>query len=299
MRFITLLFLAAGSFSLSAQSLFNEQALITNLKYLSSDSLQGRKTESEGNAAARTFIKQQFGKLGLTPFGNDFEIPFEFTQRSGAKVKGVNVAGWIKGKSDYYIVISAHYDHLGVRNEQIYNGADDNASGTCALFALAEYFQKHKPVHNIIIVSFDAEEMGLQGARAFVKNPPVPLEKIKLNINMDMVARADKNEIVACGIFYYPELKPFIESVPKKGSVKIIYGHDDPAVYTGENNWTSSSDHGPFHSAKIPFVYFGVEDHKDYHRDTDDFESVNPETYKNCVKLIVLSAAALDKGIGK
>lgn len=299
MRFIIILFLAGSAFSVSAQTLFNEQALITNLNYLSSDSLKGRKTESAGNATARTFIKQQFVKLGLTPFGNDFELPFEFTQRSGTTVKGINVAGWIKGKSDTYIVISAHYDHLGVRNEQIFNGADDNASGTCALFALAEYFQKNKPVHNLIIVAFDAEEMGLQGARAFVKTPPVPVEKIRLNINMDMIARADKNEIVACGTFYYPELKPIIESVPKSGAVKIIYGHDDPAVYKGEDNWTSSSDHGPFHSVKIPFIYFGVEDHKDYHQATDDFEAVNPDVYKSCVKLIVLTAAAVDKGIGK
>jgi len=295
MRFIIASLLLCGTITLSAQKLFDEQALISNLKYLSSDSLKGRKTESESSAVARAFIKEQFKKLGLAPLGNDYELPFEFTQRSGATVKGMNLAGVIKGKKEEYIVISAHYDHLGIRNEQIYNGADDNASGTCALFALTEYFKKNKPEHSIIIVAFDAEEMGLQGARAFVKNPPVPVEKIKLNINMDMVARADKNELVACGTFYYPQLKPVIESVKNDGPVKIIFSHDDPVKYTGQDNWTFSSDHGPFHNAKIPFVYFGVEDHKDYHQATDDFESVNPDVYKSCVKLIVLTAAAVDK----
>lgn len=295
MRFILASLLFCSTISLSAQKLFDEQALISNLKYLSSDSLKGRKTESESSTVARTFIKEQFKKLGLSPLGNDYELPFEFTQRSGATVKGMNLAGVIKGKREEYIVISAHYDHLGIRNEQIYNGADDNASGTCALFALTEYFKKNKPEHTILIVAFDAEEMGLQGARAFVKNPPVPVDKIKLNINMDMVARADKNELVACGTFYYPQLKPIIESVKNDGPVKIVFSHDDPTKYTGQDNWTSSSDHGPFHNVKIPFIYFGVEDHKDYHQSTDDFESVNPDVYKSCVKLIVLTAAAVDR----
>jgi hypothetical protein len=282
--------------ALKAQSLFNEKELIANLKFLSSDSMKGRQTGTPENAVARNFVIEKFKQFKLTPFGSGYELPFEFENRSGTKIKGVNVAGWIKGTTDSYIVISAHYDHVGVRSEKIYNGADDNASGTSALFAIAEYFGKHKPEHNIIIVAFDAEEMGLRGASAFVANPPVPLEKIKVNLNMDMVARADKGELVACGTFFYPQLKPHLESLTSE-KVKLVFGHDDPEKYKGQDNWTFSSDHGPFHRAKIPFIYFGVEDHKDYHQPTDDFELVNPEVYQACVKLIIQAAEKIDKGL--
>jgi Zn-dependent M28 family amino/carboxypeptidase len=297
-KFFVFFFVSIHVFCYS-QQLFNEQALIDNLKYLSSDALEGRKTETKGSADARVFIQSQFKKLKLQAFGKDFGLPFEFETKSGAKVKGVNLAGWIKGtsKPDQYIVISAHYDHEGVKNEKIYNGTDDNASGTCALFAIAEYFNEHKPQHNIIIVAFDAEEMGLQGAKAFVRNSPVAIEKIIADINMDMVARADNNELVACGTYYYPQLKPLIEKIGNPEKVKIVYGHDDPEQFKGQDNWTFSSDHGPFHTAKVPFVYFGVADHKDYHEPTDDFENVNTTTYISCVKLIALASSEIDKGL--
>lgn len=282
--------------TLKSQSLFNEKELIANLKFLSSDSLKGRQTDTPENAIARNFVIEKFKQLKLTPFANGYELPFEFENRGGTKIRGVNVAGWIKGNKDSYIVISAHYDHVGVRNEKIYNGADDNASGTSALFAIAEYFGKHKPEHNILIVAFDAEEMGLRGANIFVANPPVPLEKIKVNLNMDMVARADKGELVACGTFFYPQLKPHLEGLTS-GKIKLVFGHDDPEKYKGQDNWTFSSDHGPFHRVKIPFIYFGVEDHKDYHQPTDDFELVNPEVYQACVKLIIQAAEKIDKGL--
>jgi hypothetical protein len=294
-KFFQLLFLVFP-LTLNAQSLFNEKELIANLKFLSSDSLKGRQTGTPENAIARNFVIEKFKQLKLTPFASGYELPFEFENRSGTKIKGVNVAGWIKGNKDSYIVISAHYDHVGVRNEKVYNGADDNASGTSALFAITEYFTKHKPEHNIIIVAFDAEEMGLRGASAFVASPPVPVVKIVANLNMDMVARADKGELVACGTFFYPQLKPFLEGITSE-KVKLVFGHDDPEKYKGQDNWTFSSDHGPFHRAKIPFIYFGVEDHKDYHQPTDDFDLVNPEVYQACVKLIIQAAEKIDKGL--
>jgi Zn-dependent M28 family amino/carboxypeptidase len=297
-KFLSVLFISVAQFAL-AQELFNEKALIENIKYLSSDALQGRKTETQGNATARTFIKEQFKKLSLQPLADNYELPFEFTTRSGAKVKGINLAGWIKGtsKSGKFVVISAHYDHLGMKDEKVFNGADDNASGTCALFAIAEYFKKNAPEHDLLFVAFDAEESGLQGAKAFVKSPPVPIETILVDINMDMIARADNKELVACGMFFYPNLKPFIEKVGNSENVKIVFGHDDPAVYKGALNWTYSSDHGPFHTAKIPFVYFGVSDHKDYHQATDDFEKIDSETYLATVRLVLRASQEIDRGL--
>jgi len=299
MKYLFVLLFVSVNIVASAQQLFNERALIDNFKYLSSDALEGRKPETKGSELARTFIKAQFKKLKLEAFGKEYELPFEFDSKSGNKVKGVNLAGWIKGtgKDAKYIIISAHYDHVGINDGKIYNGADDNASGTSALFAIAEYFKNNKPQHNILIVAFDAEEMGLQGAKAFVKNPPIAIGDIVGNINMDMVSRADNKELVACGTFFYPQLKPFIDQVTVTESVKFVFGHDDPEEYKGEDNWTFSSDHGPFHSAKIPFIYFGVADHEDYHQHTDEFENVNPEVYKSCVRLIVLASNNIDKGL--
>ncbi len=297
-RFLLLLFVMTN-LAANGQQLFNEQSLIDNFKYLSSDALEGRKPETKGSETARTFIKAQFKKLKLQELGKEYELPFEFDSKQGNKIKGINLAGWIKGTSTdgKYIVISAHYDHVGIKEGKIYNGADDNASGTSALFAIAEYFNNNKPQHNILIVAFDAEEMGLQGAKAFVKNPPVAVGEIVANINMDMVSRADNKELVACGTFFYPQLKPFIDQVTITEPVKFVFGHDDPEEYKGEDNWTFSSDHGPFHLAKIPFIYFGVADHKDYHQHTDEFENVNPEVYKSCVRLIVLASSNIDKGL--
>lgn len=282
----------------TAQYTFNDSALVSNLKYLASDELAGRYPQSAGSALARTFIEKQFTKFGVRPLAKGYALPFEF-KKSGNVVKGINLAGLIKGKADVksYLVVSAHYDHVGLQNGEVYNGADDNASGTCALFALAEFLQQHPPQHNIILVAFDAEEQGLRGARAFVENPPVPLNLIVANINMDMVARADNNALVAVGTFYYPQLKPLLENVAPVNNVKLVFGHDDPAIYKGSNNWTNSSDHGPFHKASIPFVYFGVEDHQDYHKPTDDFDKVNSATYKACVQLIINSLVSIDQGL--
>lgn len=286
------------SFSSTIAQQFDEKALIQNLKKLSADSMAGRMVGTEGNAMARAFVKAQFKKLKLEPLGQDFELNFTLNHRGETK-SGVNLAGLIRAKSktDKYIVISAHYDHVGTRDGKVYNGADDNASGTAALFAFIEYFKTNKPAHNLLFVAFDAEEVGLQGARAFVKKPPIPLEKIVLNINMDMVARADKNTLVACGTFFYPQLKPFVQKVSEVDGVRIVFGHDDPKLYKGSNNWAQSSDHGPFHDAKIPFIYFGVEDHADYHKHTDDFSNINPASYISCVKLILKSILELDNGL--
>ena len=293
--FVFPVFISVG---LPAQKFFDEAALIRNLRILSTDSMQGRRTAMPGNLMAAKYILSQFKKSGINPLNDEYEVPFQFQSR-GETQSGVNLVGVIPGAviSDQYIVISAHYDHVGARGENIYNGADDNASGVGALLAISEYLRKNPPRHNVIIVAFDAEELGLQGAKAFVQNPPVELKKIVLNINMDMVARADQNELIACGTSYNPHLKPLIDNIKPEGKVKIMFGHDNPQIFTGKENWTFSSDHGPFHKAKIPFIYFGVADHADYHQPGDDFEKVNPETYINCVKLIIRAFIEIDNGL--
>ena len=229
--------------------------------------------------------------MTVPAFEEDYNHPFTITRRNGDVVNGINIISSIKGEMDSIIVISAHYDHLGVRDSLIFNGADDNASGTGGLLAIADYFSKVKPKHTLIFAAFDAEEGGLNGARAFVQDS-ILLEKVKLNVNMDMISNNDSNEIYAVGTSHYPFLKPVLETVDT-GELTLSFGHDTPDL--GYNDWTMSSDHGPFHEKGIPFVYFGVEDHEHYHKATDEFETIPQEFYKKSVQLILNAIIELDK----
>lgn len=270
--------------------------LICDIRHLSSDAMEGRSAERPSINKARDFIEQRFRESGLEPVDRSFRQEFRIVlPRPEDTLLGVNFVGMIKGggKADKYIVITAHYDHLGIRNGDIYNGADDNASGTAALFAIAKYFRSNKPDHSLIFVAFDAEERGLQGARHFVANLPVPKESIVLNINMDMLSRNDKGELYAAGAFHYPQFKSVLAAVQKTAPVKLLLGHDIPG--TGRDDWTGQSDHAAFHRAGIPFIYFGVEDHKDYHRPTDTFENIQPEFYVRAVETILEVLREIDR----
>jgi len=292
--------LAAIAFSAAAQTiakepeskLFDAGKLIEDIRILSADDMEGRSTERPSTSKAREYIRKRFAEVGLKPVEQAFDVRVRGQE---TPAKGINLLATIPGKdmAGKNIVITAHYDHLGIRNGQVFNGADDNASGTSALFAIASYFKKHQPDHSLIFVALDAEEKGLVGARHFVANPPVPKESIVLNVNMDMISRNDKGELYASGSRAYPLLKPALEKVQKEASVKLLLGHDDPA--TGRDDWTNQSDHYAFHAAKIPFIYFGVEDHKDYHKSTDDFAGIQPDFYVKSVETIIEAVLALDK----
>lgn len=273
---------------LSAQNdslVFSEDNLLMHVQTLSSDAFEGRKTGTPGGIKTKKYIVNQFHTLGVLPLKKDYEQVFTFRENNEI-YKGTNVLGWIKGteKPDSYIVISAHYDHEGIINNIIYNGADDNASGVSALFSFAEYFKQNPPKHSVILAAFDAEEFGMIGSKYFVENSTVPLHKIKLNLNMDMISRSDENELFAVGTRHYEHLKPVVINVKPKGIIKLVLGHDGG---DGRENWTYSSDHSSFHRKNIPFLYFGVTDHKDYHKPTDDYENIHPRFYIDAVNTIL------------
>ena len=147
-----------------------------------------------------------------------------------------------------------------------------------------------------MFAAFDAEERGLQGARAFFVKPPVPQDRIALNVNLDMVSRSDKREIFIAGTYHYPDLKPPLEEIAKRAPITVLFGHDKPvAVAGGVEDWTNQSDHGPFHAAKIPFVYFGVEDHADYHKPTDTADKINRGFFVDVAETILDAVLALDR----
>ena len=251
--------------------------------------MEGRRTATEGIQRARTFLLKEFEALGLTPTDDGYELPFTFRSTAGGEaVSGVNLVGFVEGSEfpERFLVVSAHYDHLGVRGNEIYNGADDNASGTAALLALARHFGEQPPRHSILLAAFDAEEMGLRGARAFVASPPVPLSAVVMNVNLDMVSRSEVRELYAAGTHHYPFLAPLVDEVIAVAPVTLLRGHDTPDLPPGDD-WTMASDHAAFHELGIPFIYFGVEDHAGYHAPSDTFENITPEFYGDAVTTIL------------
>ncbi len=267
-------------------------AILADLAYLSADERGGRRPLEAGSVEARARVEATFKEAGLRPFDDRFQRPF--TAPGTTDTIGVNVVGWLPGSDDEdrYIVLTAHFDHMGVRDGVVFNGADDNASGTAALLFLARHLAEHPLRHPVVLAAVDTEESGLRGARAFVTDPPVPAEQIALNVNMDMLSRGN-GTLWAAGAHATPSLRPLLDRVATEAPLTLRQGHDRPGV-PGEMDWTQSSDHGPFHDAGIPWVYFGVEDHPDVHAPTDDFERIEPSDYLNAVRTVVLALHLLD-----
>jgi hypothetical protein len=291
-----LLLLAANAY---AQSPIDSALLIKDIQTLSSDKFEGRMAGTRGSRQAQFYLMGRFKEIGLSAYHNTYEYPFYFKQGE-KQIMGTNLFGYIKGKSDAAIVVTAHYDHLGVKKgaapDSIYNGADDNASGVGGLLALMAYYKKNQPEHTLIFVAFDGEEEGLQGAKAFVKQPPVPADRILLNINMDMIGRNDKNELYVCGLTQFPELRKYVDdAVATGGPVKVLSGHDK--AEEGSNNWINQSDHYEFYKLKVPILYFGVEDHPDYHQPTDEFSGILPSFYYQAVLKVLTVLQSADKGL--
>ncbi len=282
--YIFLLITLFGYSQVCSKNYFDEETLLRHVKALSSDMFEGRKTGTKGAVRAKKYIINQFYSLDVKSFKNSYEQPFLFT-KGKKEYKGTNVIGYVRGKCkpNEFIVISAHYDHLGIKKGKIYNGADDNASGLGALFSFAEYFKKYPPKHSVILVAFDAEELGIKGSAFFLKNLPVHEKKVILNINMDMISRSDSNELYVVGTNLKKSLKSAVCCVKSK-KVKLISGHDG---YDNKESWVYASDHVHFHKAGIPFLYFGVEDHEDYHEHTDVFENIHQDFYKEAVRVII------------
>jgi len=269
--------------------------LMTDLQVIAADSMQGRRVGTPGSAAARAYIVERLNSLQIPVDSQVFEVT-----RGGQTVQGINVAAMLPGTSagsgdpdTGAFAITAHYDHLGTRGDDVFNGADDNGSGTAALLSLAEALRDRPLRRTVVLVFFDAEEGGLDGARTFVERAGADLRsEVALNLNLDMVSRSEE-ELWVAGTYQNPALKSVVEGVEAAPGVVLRLGHDSPA-WQGSDNWTTASDHGPFHQAGIPFLYFGVEDHPDYHRASDTADKVDPVWYDASVETILGVVRALD-----
>ena len=173
-----------------------QQRLTEHVYYLAADSLQGRKAGTEYSRKAASYIQRQYEEIGLKPFFGDwFHYFAPGGEDSSIGAKYVDVVGVIEGSDpklkNEYIVLGAHFDHLGVRKGKVYNGADDNASGSAALIEVARelYARRDCLKRSVIIAAFDAEELGLWGSKALADTlvKAVGQDRIKLMMSLDMV----------------------------------------------------------------------------------------------------------------
>jgi Zn-dependent M28 family amino/carboxypeptidase len=269
---------------------------MADVRTLAADEMGGRLPGTIGSAKARAYILRRMREAGLRPLPSGWTQEFAIARRPDQPAAtGVNLMGYVpgRGRSKRWLVVTAHYDHVGVRGGEVYNGADDNASGVAVLLAAAERFARRRPEHNVLFVAFDAEEGGLRGARAFIADPPVPRRSIALNVNFDMVSRGDRGEIYAAGAYPWPFLRPRLEALAARAKITLKLGHDTPDMGPSQN-WITESDHYAFHAAGIPFVYFGVEDHPDYHRPTDDPEKIPQAFFAGAAETLLAAIASLD-----
>ena len=279
--------------------------MMARLSVLAADSMEGRRAGSVGSQRARRWIVAQLSVIGATPVGRSFEQPVKLTPRGGGPdTLGANIIARIPGKSGgaagsgATIVLSAHYDHLGVRNGQIYNGADDDASGCIALLTIADRLKREPIDHDVLLVFFDGEEVGMPGSRTFISAPPIPLARIAFDLSLDMVSRQDGRALWVSGTSHYPLLKPVADRAALNSAIPIRFGHDTKSVRP-DDDWTNSSDHAVFHAKQIPFLYLGVEDHSDYHKPGDDVEKIDPAFYRGAVDFAFELLRGVDGWVAK
>ncbi len=274
---------------------------VAAVQILSSDDFGGREAGTEyGRRAGDEIIRLigNFSEFEADRQAFNFTVEREDEARNGTNII-VTIPGRKKDKAGTgpVLVATAHYDHLGTRGLDIYNGADDNASGVGGLFKLMRNFKDTPPKHTVMLVWLDAEEYDLQGAQAFVRDYAPIAGRPLVNLNLDMIAQSQNGELYMAGSYHTPSLKPLVQKAAKGSGVTVKFGNDRPQ--DGENDWTNQSDHGVFHNAGVPFVYFGVEDHDHYHAPTDEFDTLPIEFYRESLKVVVKTARALDAALPK
>jgi len=266
----------------------SESALLDHLEFLADDSLYGRGSTTQYEYEAAEYIRDEFVEYGLDPgvagYLQAFSVDaLEANAGSDApllQASSQNVLGVIQGAGDLagqWVVLGAHYDHLGFERISedsivIYNGADDNASGTSLLLELAR-FMSHYYLHgageddhrrSIMFQAFGAEELGLLGSRHFMNHPTVPRDSIVAMVNLDMVGRLTNDVLIVGG------------SGSSSAWIGLLHSvNDQDLVFIYDDSGLHRSDQYPFLLADIPVLYFGTGRHADYHQPTDDVWSLD------------------------
>lgn len=279
-----------------------------HLETLCSEEFEGREAGKKGGALSAQYIKEEMEKMGLEPVvdSTNTKSYFQEVPLRNASAFNANVMGMVKGSEfpNEVLIITAHYDHLGIRGGNMYAGADDNASGVAALLEAAEAFaisakNGFPPKRSILFIALAAEEKGLLGSRYYVEKDPIfPLANTVVNLNMDMVGHLDD---------LHPEDPNFVSIVGSDWQSTDLHRLHEKAneEYTKmELDYTFNSKDHPerffyrsdqYHFAKngIPVIFYTSGDHVDYHKVSDTLENIEYERIEKVSQLIFHTAWAV------
>jgi len=276
-----------------------------DIEFLASDRLEGRLAGTPGNDSAAAYLARRYRSLGLTELAPGYLQPFDALSAQDAHMGRTqprptqNVVALLRGRDpalrDEYIVIGAHFDHLGrspmfamdpEAGDAIRNGADDNASGTAAVLDLARLLKANPPRRSVIFVNFSAEELGVLGSSWFVNHPPVPIERMVAMLNFDMVGRLRNDKLIVYGTSTATELKAIVDSANAVAGSAMFR-------ISGGGDGYGPSDQSSFYAKDIPVLHFFTDLHEDYHRATDDADKINAGGEARVVELALRVARAV------
>lgn len=291
----------------SAYQNITAEDLKKNLYVIASDEMAGRDTGSPGQKKAGAYMVNFYKNMGISypkALGSYYQkVPADYMQKRGGEnlPDSENILAFIEGseKPEEIIVISAHYDHVGTRNGVVYNGADDDGSGTVGVMEIAKAFQSAKkagngPKRSILFLHVTGEEHGLFGSEFYSDNPVFPLTNTVADLNIDMIGRDDpenrgKNYVYVIGSeMLSSELKVINEAANKMtNNLELNYKYDDP---NDPERLYYRSDHYNFAKNNIPVAFFFDGIHEDYHKPTDDVEKINFVLLQKRAQLVFATA---------
>lgn len=238
----------------SVTSAQTAEELRTHVEYFASDELEGRKVGSEGMKAAINYVKAECKKIDLTVL------------HQPVKVQGVtcrNTIAVLKGRTDIRLVIGAHLDHIGKSRRGVYNGADDNASGSAAVLGLAKRLKAGPtPGCTIEFHWYTGEEDGMYGSKQYTRKPLVPIAQYKFMLNLDMVGRLDNTRLIGA-------------NHPFDAELSLMYAKYSFAKKITITSSVPNSDHSSWWQVGVPAVFLHTGLHSDYHEITDDADKIN------------------------
>lgn len=278
-----------------------------HLFVVAADEMEGRQTGSEGQKKAGRYLIEQYktNKIKYPKGAKNYyqHVPAEFMNKKyGEKLPdSENIWAFIEGSEfpDEIVVLSAHYDHVGIKDGQIYNGADDDGSGTVTLLEIAQAFQiakkeGHGPKRSVLILHVTGEEHGLHGSRYYSENPLFPLAQTVANVNIDMIGRHDPEHEDSNNYMYSiganrlsSELHQIIVEMNQKHTgLKLEYRYDAP---DDPNRFYFRSDHYNFAKNGVPSVFFFSGIHADYHQPGDDPDKIEYDALEKRARLAFLT----------
>lgn len=277
-----------------------------NLTVIAADDMQGRDTGSEGQKMAGKYIINFYKNIGVSypkALGSYYQtVPKEALKSRGRELpESENILAFIEGteKPDEIIVVSAHYDHVGTKDGVVYNGADDDGSGTVAVMEIAEAFQQAKkagkgPKRSILFLHVTGEEHGLLGSKYYADHPVYEMKNTVVDLNIDMIGRSDKenegkNYVYVIGSeMLSSELKVINEAANKiTHNLELNYKYDDPK---DPMRLYYRSDHYNFAKSGVPVAFYFDGIHADYHQPTDDVDKIDFPLLQKRTQLVFATA---------